>query len=234
MPGYLSRAVTPRYPPGDCAARHPIGKAREVTQQVEETIRPPWFVVVRHGETEWSATGRHTGRTDIELTEHGRARAALLPEFLCQWVDPSEAVAFSSPRRRALATAELAMPEVDPAVTDLLAEVDYGDYEGLTTAEINELQPGWDLFRDGCPGGESIKDAGARADRFIELATLHGSARPVVAFSHGHFSRILTARLLGLEAVAGGLFYNDTASVGVVMLRRGDYVLDGWNMRPAL
>jgi probable phosphoglycerate mutase len=205
-----------------------------VTQDADTTIRPQWFVIVRHGETEWSATGRHTGRTDIDLTEHGRARAALLPEFLRQWVDPAEAIAFSSPRRRALATAALAMPQVEPMVTDLLAEVDYGDYEGLTTVEINALHPGWELFQDGCPGGETIKEAGARADQFIDLATEHGSARPVVVFSHGHFSRVLTARLLGLDAANGIMLYNDTASVGVVMLRRGRYVLDGWNMRPSL
>lgn len=205
-----------------------------MTQPADATIRPQWFVIVRHGETEWSATGRHTGRTDIELTEHGRARAALLPAFLHQWVDPAESIAFSSPRRRALATAALAIPQVEPKITDLVAEVDYGDYEGLTTVEINEIRPGWELFRDGCPGGESIADAGARADQFIELATMHGSARPVVVFTHGHFSRVLTARLLGLDASNGIMLYNDTASVGVVMLRRGIYVLDGWNMRPSL
>lgn len=205
-----------------------------MSSAVEEPVRPPWFVIVRHGETEWSASGRHTGSTDIDLTEHGRARAAALPGFLRQWVDPAESVAFTSPRRRAIATAGLAMPEVTPTVTDLLAELDYGDYEGRTTAEIVAERPGWELFTDGTPGGESIKAAGARADQFIELAIEQCSARPVVAFSHGHFSRILTARLLGLEATAGGLLYNDTASVAVVMLRRGIYVLDGWNMRPSL
>lgn len=195
---------------------------------------PPWFVIVRHGETEWSASGKHTGSTDIDLTEHGRARAALLPAFLRQWVDPAECVAFTSPRRRAMATAGIAMPEIEPAITDLLAELDYGDYEGLTTAEIIERRPDWELFADGTPGGESIADAGGRADQFIELAIAQGSARPVVAFSHGHFSRILTARLLGLDAKAGALLYNDTSSVAVVMLRRAAYVLDGWNMRPGL
>jgi len=201
---------------------------------VTEDVRPPWFVVVRHGETEWSAAGRHTSTTDVELTEHGRERAARLAEFLDQWIDPEQSVVFSSPRRRALATAEVAVPGVGLHVTDLLAEVDYGGYEGLTNAEIQERRPGWELFRDGCPEGEPIEDAGARADRFIELATEQCAGRPVLAFSHGHFGRILTARLLDLDAERGGLLYNDTGSVGVVMLRRGAYVLDGWNMRPVL
>lgn len=196
-----------------------------------DPVRPPWLVIVRHGETEWSASGRHTSSTDIDLTDHGRARAAALPAFLRQWVDPAESVAFSSPRRRAIATAELAMPAAEPIVTDLLAEVDYGDYEGRTTAEIVADRPGWDLFTDGTPGGETIADAGFRADAFIRLAIERCSGRPVVAFSHGHFSRILTARLLEMDATAGARLYNDTASVGVVMLRRGTYVLDGWNMR---
>ncbi len=205
-----------------------------VSDSPDLPVRPPWFVIVRHGETEWSATGKHTGSTDIDLTEHGRTRAAGLPAFLRQWVDPAESVAFTSPRRRAIATAGIAMPEAEPTVTDLLAELDYGDYEGLTTAEIIDRRPGWELFADGTPGGESIADAGVRADQFIELAIAQCSARPVVAFTHGHFSRILTARLLGLGAASGALLYNDTASVGVVMLRRGVYVLDGWNMRPPL
>ena len=126
-----------------------------------EDVRPPWFVVVRHGETEWSAAGRHTSTTDVELTEHGRERAARLAEFLDQWIDPEQSVVFSSPRRRALATAEVAVPGVGLHVTDLLAEVDYGGYEGLTNAEIQERRPGWELFRDGCPEGEPIEDAGA-------------------------------------------------------------------------
>ena len=205
-----------------------------MSSPLEVPVRPPWFVIVRHGETEWSASGKHTGSTDIDLTEHGRTRAAALPGFLRQWVDPAESVAFTSPRRRAVATAGLAMPEVTPTVTDLLAELDYGDYEGLTTAEILIERPGWELFADGTPGGESIEDAGARAGQFIDLAIDQCSGRPVVAFTHGHFSRILTARLLGLAATAGALLYNDTSSVGVVMLRRGVYVLDGWNMRPSL
>ncbi len=195
---------------------------------------PPWFVAVRHGETAWSATGRHTSTTDVDLTEHGRERAALLAEYLQQWIDPTQAVVFSSPRQRALATAELAVPGVALRVTDLLVEVDYGDYEGLTNAEIQESRPGWELFRDGCPGGEPIADAGARADGFVELATEHSAGRPVLLFSHGHFGRILTARLLGLDASQAMLLYNDTGSVGVVMLRRGSYVLDAWNTRPPL
>lgn len=216
------------------ARRRWIGNAPWVTDPAPAEALPPWFVVVRHGETEWSASGRHTSTTDLELTEHGRERAARLPEFLHQWIDPTEAVVFSSPRRRALATAELAVPGEAPDVTDLLAEVDYGDYEGLTTAQVQAQRPGWELFRDGCPGGESIADAGERADRFVELATEQSAGRPVLLFSHGHFTRILTARLLGLDAAQGLRLYNDTGSVGVVMLRRGVYVLDGWNMRPTL
>jgi broad specificity phosphatase PhoE len=195
---------------------------------------PASFVLVRHGETEWSASGRHTGITDLPLTEHGRAEASVLGAVLRAWVDPDEAVTFTSSRQRATTTAALALPTVTPVISDDLGEVGYGDYEGLTSGEIAKRRPTWELFHDGCPNGEPIAAASERADRFIGDATELAQGRPVVAFTHGHFSRLLAVRLLGLDAVTAAAFVSDTASVGVVTLRRGAYVLSCWNLTARL
>lgn len=192
---------------------------------------PPVVVLCRHGETEWSASGRHTGRTDLDLTPHGEEEARRLGVLLQTLVDCDDAAVFSSPRLRARRTAALAVPDVDPIVVDELAEFDYGAYEGLTGIQIQEIQPGWDLFEHGCPDGERAAAAGVRADVFVETMVSTAAGRQVVAFTHGHLSRILTARLLGLDAADGIAFLNDTATAGVFRWRRGRYVLEGWNRR---
>ena len=197
------------------------------------------YLIVRHGETEWSSSGRHTGRTDLALTEAGQIEAlsagALIAAEL--GIDQPAAV-FSSPRRRARDTARLAIRGVAtdmpaPIITDTLAEVDYGEFEGLTAAEISDARPGWDLWRDGCPGGETPDDIGRRVAGFVQLAE---DAVPaggvVVAFTHGHFSRALVTLLLGLPITVANTLVNDTASLAVVRRRRGAMTLSGWNIRP--
>ncbi len=189
------------------------------------------LLIVRHGETAWSSSGRHTGRTDIPLTDDGEIEARALRPLLFEAIGIDNPVAFSSPRSRAVRTAELCFAEHPVTIDDDLAEFDYGDDEGRTTDEIRRDRPGWDIFRDGCPGGETAAQVGDRADAFARRAQAAGS-RVVVAFTHGHLSRILVARVLGLPATAGELFYNDTASIGVVRWRRGAPVVSGWNLRP--
>ncbi len=196
------------------------------------TDRPPplaaRIILVRHGATEWSAIGRHTGRTDIPLSELGRREASALGPIVRRLAG-TDALVFTSPLRRAMDTAAVVMPDVEPQVVDALAEFDYGNYEGLTNEEISEQVPNWNLFTDGCPGGESVRQAGARCDAFAAKLERMAVDRTVVAFTHGHLSRILTARLLELPSETGIAFYNDTATVSVLTARRGRYVLTGWN-----
>lgn len=168
----------------------------------------PTVYIARHGETEWSLNGRHTGRTDLPLTEEGRQNALQLGARLrgLQF-----ARVFASPLQRAALTCRLA-GFGDVAVTDPdLLEWNYGDYEGLRTPEIHARRPGWELFRDGCPGGESPEQIGARADRVVKrLREVNGN---VLVFSSGHFLRTLAARWLGLEPGAGRYFLLGTASL---------------------
>lgn len=198
---------------------------------------PDLVLLVRHGATEWSASGRHTGRTDIELTERGREQTKALRTVLYRLIDsrhagdpPQPPMVFTSTLARARQTAALAMPEAEAEEAHQLVEVDYGDYEGLTITQIHERDPDWDLFTQGCPGGESMAAVSARCDSFIAKMERMATGRTVVAFTHGHFSRILTARMLGLPATAGSVFYNETATIGVLDHRRGDLVLTGWNI----
>jgi broad specificity phosphatase PhoE len=171
----------------------------------------PSVTLVRHGETEWSASGRHTGRTDIPLTEEGERKARRLQERL---KGKTFDRVFTSPLQRARRTCDLAgfrgAAKVDP---DLL-EWDYGDYEGRTTKEILEGRPGWLLFRDGCPNGEQPADVAARADRVI--ARLRAADDGAILFSSGHILRVLAARWLGLATSEGRLFMLGTASVSVL------------------
>jgi broad specificity phosphatase PhoE len=167
----------------------------------------PQVYLARHGETEWSRSGRHTGLTDLPLTEQGESAARRLGERL-RAIAPVKVL--SSPLQRAARTCELAgfgaLAEMDP---DLL-EWDYGEYEGRTSAEIHAERPDWQLFRDGCPGGESPREVGARADRVVQrVRALEGNA---ILFSSGHILRVLTARWLGQPVFAGSLFALDTAS----------------------
>jgi broad specificity phosphatase PhoE len=167
--------------------------------------------LVRHGETEWSRARRHTGRTDLPLSAAGEAEAAALGRHL-RGLEVDRVL--SSPLTRAVATARLAGFGDRVELTDALLEFDYGEYEGRTTAEIRATRPGWDLFRDGCPGGETVEDAAGRARALLaELAEPDGR---VLLFSHGHQLRILTACFLGLPPDAARHLFLGTASVSVL------------------
>jgi broad specificity phosphatase PhoE len=179
--------------------------------------------LVRHGETEWSASGRHTSRTDLDLTEAGVEAARSVADKLR---GTSFARVLSSPLLRALHTAELAGVGTPELVEDL-REWDYGADEGLTTAQIRESRPGWTVWRDAPAGGETCAEVGARADRVIEL--VRAVAGPVLAFSHGHFSRVLGARWLGLEVTDGAHLTLSTASVSVLGWERDTPAVLHWN-----
>ncbi len=186
----------------------------------------PEIYLVRHGETEWSATGKHTGRTDIPLTAAGEEAARQLGERLGGL--PFHGV-WSSPSRRALDTCALAGFGAARKVKADLAEWDYGAYEGMTTKQILARCPGWRLFRDGCPDGESAADAGARADRIVgELRAIDGN---MLLFSSAHFLRVLAARWLGLPPEGGALLVLDTASISVLGYEHdlGEPVIRRWN-----
>jgi broad specificity phosphatase PhoE len=167
----------------------------------------PFIYLARHGETAWSISGQHTGTTDIPLTERGEHNARQLGARLRGL---AVAKVFTSPLIRAARTCELAgfgaMAEVDPD----LREWNYGAYEGRRTVDIQKEKPDWQLFRDGCPGGESPGQVGARADRVA--ARVRAVAGNALVFSSGHFLRILAARWLGLEPAAGRYFLQDTAA----------------------
>jgi len=181
-------------------------------------------VLARHGQTEWSRDLRHTGRTDVPLTDLGRRQAELLRDELSRW---SFERVLSSPLDRALETCRLAGLGDRVETTDDLLEWDYGEYEGITTKQIKESRPGWYLWRDGCPGGETAADVGRRVDRVIEeLAGLGGDA---VLFAHGHVLRVLTARWLGLGSEAGALFALDTGTLSVLGYERETRVIRRWN-----
>ena len=172
--------------------------------------------LARHGETEWSLAGRHTGLTDIPLTARGERNARRLADCL---LGIAFAKVLASPLKRAARTCELAgfgsVAELD---RDLL-EWNYGDYEGRTTKEIRVVRPDWDLFRDGCPGGESPAEVGARADRVVARArAVDGN---VLLFSSGHFLRVLAARWLGLEPAAGRFFLLGAASLSALGYEHG-------------
>jgi broad specificity phosphatase PhoE len=171
----------------------------------------PEIYLGRHGETAWTISHQHTGRSDIPLTKRGELNALSLGERL-QGTTFSKVLV--SPLERARRTAELAgFGAVSEAVPDLM-EWDYGRYDGLTTEEIRRELPGWSLFRDGCPGGESVEAVEVRADRVVSrLRTLEGR---VLLVGHGHFFRVLAARWLGLPASDGRLFYLSTASLSVL------------------
>jgi broad specificity phosphatase PhoE len=179
---------------------------------------------VRHGETEWSANGRHTSRTDLPLTEAGRARASSLAQ---RFAGMSFALVLCSPLRRARETCELAGLGAAAVVCDDLHEWDYGDYEGLTTPQIHERDPQWSLWRDGCPGGERPAEVGARADRV--LARLRSADGDAIAFAHGHFLRVVGARWIQADAAAGGRLGLSAGAVNVLGYEHDNEVLEHWN-----
>lgn len=171
------------------------------------------LVLLRHGETEWSRDHKHTSRTDLDLTERGRAQAKRAAATL-SGLDLIDPLVICSPRKRALITAELAGLRVDE-VSPLLVEWDYGDYEGLTTHEIRTATPGWLLWTYGCPGGESVDQVSVRADRALAYALDHMGERDVVFVSHGHFSRSLITRWVEQPLREGARFGFPTAAVAV-------------------
>ena len=182
--------------------------------------------LARHGETEWTLSEQHTGRTDIPLTEHGRSQAAELRGLFAHHRPVEKA--FTSPLSRAVESAALAGFE-DAQTTDELLEFDYGEYEGVTTADIRQERPDWYLWRDGSPGGETPADVGGRVDQLIDR--LRADGVDTVLFSHGHVLRALTARWLGLGPEAGGLFRLETATISTLGYERAVPVMWGWNFR---
>ena len=187
-------------------------------------MRQMEVVLVRHGQTEWSRDLRHTGRTDVPLTDVGRAQAERLHEPLRDW---NFHRVLASPLSRALDTCRLAGFGEAAELSDALLEWDYGDYEGETTPQISEGRPGWNLWRDGCPGGETSADVGARVDPLI--SELKASDGDVLVFAHGHLLRVLAARWLELPPEGGAHFWLATATVSVVGFERETPALRRWN-----
>ncbi|MCV6971227.1 acid phosphatase [Mycobacterium bohemicum] len=177
------------------------------------------LVLLRHGETAWSKSGQHTGRTDLELTDTGRVQAELAGRVLREMrlTDP---LVVSSPRIRALTTAKLAGLAVDE-VSPLLAEWDYGSYEGKTTPQIRESVPDWLIWTHGSPDGESVQQVSDRADRAVSLALEHMSARDVVFVGHSHFSRSVITRWVELPLVEGSRFWMLAGSIAVCGFEHG-------------
>jgi probable phosphoglycerate mutase len=183
-------------------------------------------VLVRHGETEWSRDLKHTGRTDIPLTEIGRRQAQAVGAALRE---RQFELVLTSPLSRAAETCRLAGFGDVAEQRDELREWDYGAYEGRKTVEIREEIPGWTLWRDGVPEGETIDEVAARVERLIaELRSLQGDA---LLFAHGHVLRVLAARWLGLEPQAGALLALDPASISVLGHERETSVIRLWNQR---
>jgi probable phosphoglycerate mutase len=236
-----------------------------MTSDAHRDPPPGRIVLVRHGETTWSRTGRHTGRTDIPLTPHGERRAAALPDVLA---DFRFVLVATSPRVRAVRTADLAGLRGAPALASVaagpeaagpagtrtvaadgragpgrrgavravwpeLAEWDYGDLEGRTTPQIREDQPGWTIWTGRVPGGESAEQVAARADAVLDRAAAMLWAGDVALVGHGHFSRMLITRWLGLEPARGASFLVEPASVSVLAHERETRVLGGLNLRPS-
>ena len=179
---------------------------------------------IRHGETEWSLNGRHTGTTDIPLTANGRRLAEHVRSAL---IGRAFALVLVSPLQRARETYDLSGIRVTATIEPDLVEWNYGNYEGLTPRQIHEQAPGWLIFRDGCPGGETPEQVGARVDRVIARA--RGVEGDVALFAHGHVLRVLVARWLGLPAGAGQHFLLDTGTLSVLGYYRTVPAVKTWN-----
>jgi len=185
-------------------------------------MSPHELILVRHGQTEWSADGRHTGRTDVPLTDIGRRQADALGQMLG---GVRLAVVLSSPLTRAWETMERA--GFSGEASDDLLEWDYGTYEGKRTVDIRRSFPGWSVWTHEIVGGETVDQVGDRADRVIERVL--DAEGPAAAFAHGHVLRILAARWMGLPAVAGRLLRLDTATVSTLGWERENRVIRYWN-----
>jgi broad specificity phosphatase PhoE len=184
-------------------------------------------VLIRHGETEWSLAGRHTGRTDVPLTERGRDEAVRVGTALRRW---RFAHVFTSPLTRARDTCALAGLGESAEERDDLVEWEYGAYEGRTTDEIRLERPGWTLWDEGVIAGETVEQVGVRADRVIaELRVIVGDA---AVFAHGHVLRVLAARWVGLRPAAGALLALEPATISVLGYERERAVICSWNTSP--
>lgn len=181
-------------------------------------------VLVRHGQTEWSLSGQHTGATDMPLTDEGRRHAEALGARLAAW---SFARVLTSPLARAFDTCRLAGLGDDAQPTDDLREWDYGAYEGRRTVDIREERAAWTVWRDGVPGGETVEQVGRRADRVIDVARSAGG--DVALFAHGHVLRVIGARWIGLPPDHGALLALSTASISVLAWERETAVIERWN-----
>jgi broad specificity phosphatase PhoE len=197
--------------------------ARRLTVSIERAGRVNVFVI-RHGETAWSLSGRHTGTTDIPLTDNGRRLAERLRPILAK---ERFARVFVSPMRRARETCELAGLGNAAVIDRELGEWNYGEYEGLTPKEIHERAPGWLIFRDGCPGGESAEQIGTRADRVI--ARIRAVEGDIALFAHGHVLRVFVSRWIGFPVSAGQHFLLDTGTLSVLGYYREIPAVRVWN-----
>jgi probable phosphoglycerate mutase len=190
----------------------------------------PTLYLIRHGETAWSLTGQHTGSTDIPLTSNGEAMARqLAPLLLAAGIYQ----VMTSPRQRARRTCEIAMQGIEAITEPDLAEWNYGRYEGLLTSEIRKANPGWNVFHDGCPGGETLEQVVDRADRL--LARLKAVSGTIALFSHGQFGCVLAARWAGLAGEAGEHLALDPASLSILGRKPGHPevpVIARWNIVP--
>ncbi len=189
----------------------------------------PMVWVARHGQTEWSAAGRHTSRTDVPLTAVGEQEAIALGTVLQQeHFDLVE----SSPRQRAVRTAELA--GFEPTIDNDLVEWDYGELEGLTTDQIKAKYPGWSIWHGPWPGGETDEQVAARADRVVHRALALPSGAKALLFAHGHLLRVLAARWLGQSPTSGRFFMLGTATISVLGWERGGAAVERWNVPSGL
>ncbi|MGJ0154995.1 histidine phosphatase family protein [Streptomyces sp. CH8.1] len=189
----------------------------------------PRILLARHGQTAWSQLGKHTGRTDVPLLEEGKQGAKLLGERLARdpWKGLPGLEVRTSPLVRASESCELAGFGVRAEPWDSLMEWDYGDYEGMTPAEIQAIRPGWLIWRDGVPGGESVADVSARADEVVAWA--RSAERDVLVFAHGHILRTLAARWLGFDASFGARIRLEPTSLSVLGWAYGAPALERWN-----
>ena len=184
-------------------------------------------VLVRHGETEWSLDGRHTGKSDIPLTDEGRRQARALASQLSAW---QFTLVLTSPLQRALDTCRLAGYGEQAQLRSDLMEWDYGQYDGLTSKQIAQTNPNWSLWRDGGPGGEQPADVGRRVDRVI--AEVRGSDGDVLIFAHGHVLRVLASRWLGEPPEGGRHYALHTAALSILGYEHRDPVIQRWNQPP--